>query len=34
MKVTRQNGDTVLEGEAWCYRFVVDDGGGKKEGGP
>jgi hypothetical protein len=25
MKVTRQNGETVLEGEAWCYRFAVDD---------
>lgn len=21
IKVTRQTGDTVLEGEAWCYRF-------------
>ena len=21
MRVTRQDGETVLEGEAWCYRF-------------
>jgi acyl dehydratase len=33
VKVTRQNGDTVLEGEAWCYRFVVDDDSARNEGG-
>ena len=22
IKVTRQNGEVVLEGEAWCYRFA------------
>jgi len=22
VRVTRQTGDTVLEGEAWCYRFA------------
>ena len=21
VRVTRQSGETVLEGEAWCYRF-------------
>jgi acyl dehydratase len=21
VRITRQNGETVLEGEAWCYRF-------------
>jgi acyl dehydratase len=26
MKVERADGETVLEGEAWCYRFVVGDG--------
>lgn len=27
--VTRSDGEVVLEGSAWCYRFVVDpDGGG------
>ena len=25
IKVTRQNGDTVLEGEAWCYTFSMTD---------
>ena len=25
--VEREGGETVLEGEAWCYRFVVLDGG-------
>jgi len=25
IKVTRQNGDTVLEGEAWCYTFSMAD---------
>src|SRR2546421_11948847 len=24
--VTRQTGETVLEGEAWCYRLGPDDG--------
>jgi len=24
IKVTRQNGETVLEGEAWCYTFIAD----------
>jgi len=24
-KVTRQEGETVLEGEAWCYTFSVED---------
>lgn len=24
--VERQDGERVLEGEAWCYRFVVEDG--------
>ena len=33
MKVTRQNGDTVLEGEAWCYRFAVEGGRQAEEGG-
>ncbi|MFQ5708863.1 MAG: MaoC family dehydratase [bacterium] len=23
VKVTRQTGETVLEGEAWCYRFTA-----------
>src|SRR5205807_6941751 len=23
--VTRQTGETVLEGEAWCYTFLDDD---------
>ena len=22
VRVTRQDGETVLEGEAWCYRFA------------
>lgn len=26
VKVERDGGETVLEGEAWCYRFVVQDG--------
>jgi len=25
--VTRQTGETVLEGEAWCYTFSADGGG-------
>ena len=25
VKVEREGGETVLEGEAWCYRFVVRD---------
>lgn len=24
VRVTRQTGEPVLEGEAWCYRFVAD----------
>ena len=24
MEVTRADGETVLEGEAWCYRFVPE----------
>ncbi len=24
VSVTRQDGETVLEGEAWCYRFLGD----------
>ena len=24
IKVTRQGGETVLEGEAWCYTFTAD----------
>ena len=24
MQVTRQDGEVVLEGDAWCYRFIVD----------
>ena len=24
MEVVRDDGETVLEGETWCYRFVVD----------
>ena len=24
MKITRQDGETVLEGEAWCYTFTAD----------
>ncbi len=27
VEVTREDGETVLEGEAWCYRFVVEDAG-------
>lgn len=27
IRVERSDGETVLEGEAWCYRFVVEDGG-------
>ena len=23
VRVTRQTGETVLEGEAWCYRFIL-----------
>lgn len=26
MTVERQDGERVLEGEAWCYRFLVDEG--------
>ena len=25
IKVTRQDGESVLEGEAWCYTFSVDN---------
>jgi len=25
IRVDRQDGETVLEGEAWCYRFMVGD---------
>lgn len=25
VRVVRSDGETVLEGEAWCYRFVVGD---------
>ncbi|HEV8285124.1 MAG TPA: MaoC family dehydratase [Chitinophagaceae bacterium] len=25
MKINRQNGETVLEGEAWCYTFSADE---------
>jgi acyl dehydratase len=25
IRVERQDGEAVLEGEAWCYRFVVED---------
>ena len=25
IKITRQEGETVLEGEAWCYTFSVDN---------
>ncbi|TAL49640.1 MAG: MaoC family dehydratase [Chitinophagaceae bacterium] len=25
IKVTRQDGETVLEGEAWCYTFYPDE---------
>jgi len=25
IKVTRQDGETVLEGEAWCYTFSADN---------
>jgi hypothetical protein len=24
VRVTRQTGDVVLEGEAWCYTFAPD----------
>ncbi|NIV95798.1 acyl dehydratase, partial [candidate division KSB1 bacterium] len=24
VRITRQTGETVLEGEAWCYTFVVN----------
>jgi len=24
IKITRQDGETVLEGEAWCYTFTAD----------
>lgn len=27
VKVVRDDGETLLEGEAWCYRFVVEGGG-------
>jgi acyl dehydratase len=27
MKVEREDGETLLEGEAWCYRFVVERAG-------
>jgi len=25
IKITRQDGETVLEGEAWCYTFSAED---------
>jgi acyl dehydratase len=25
VRITRQTGETVLEGEAWCYRFVPEN---------
>jgi acyl dehydratase len=25
IRVARSDGETVLEGEAWCYRFVADE---------
>lgn len=25
VKVTRQDGEVVLDGEAWCYRFIPED---------
>jgi len=25
IRVARQDGETVLEGEAWCYRFFGED---------
>ena len=25
IKITRQGGETVLEGEAWCYTFAADN---------
>ena len=25
IKITRQDGETVLEGEAWCYTFTADN---------
>jgi len=25
IKITRQDGETVLEGEAWCYTFTLDN---------
>ena len=25
IKIARQDGETVLEGEAWCYTFTADD---------
>jgi acyl dehydratase len=25
VKVERDDGETVLEGEAWCYRFIAED---------
>ena len=27
VQITRQNGETVLEGEAWCYTFSPHDAG-------
>lgn len=27
VEVKRSDGETVLEGEAWCYRFLVDGAG-------
>jgi len=27
IRVTRQDGETVLEGEAWCYRFTPERAG-------
>jgi acyl dehydratase len=31
IRVARTDGETVLEGEAWCYRFIVEaDAGGEE----
>lgn len=27
VEVVRDDGETLLEGEAWCYRFFVEEGG-------
>jgi acyl dehydratase len=33
VRVTRQTGETVLEGEAWCYTFSAAGNGGNGENG-